>query len=72
MEIYSINIDNKKYKQYKRYEEALDDTEKLIKTNPSLNLEIILEEFCEFGYSDTCCKLYLLYEYKNFTVKKYL
>jgi hypothetical protein len=72
MEIYCLHINSKKYKQYKTYEEALLDTEKIIKNDPNLNLEIILEEYCEYGYLDTCCKTYLLYEYKNLIVKKYL
>ncbi len=72
MEIYIINKDMKKYKQYKTYEEALVDIEKLIKIDPKSNLEIILEEYCEYGNLDTCCKIYLLFEYKNLTTKKYL
>jgi len=72
MEIYYINIDTKKYKQYKTYELAFVDMEKLILSNPDSNIEIILEDFCEFGHSDSCCKIYLLCEYKNLTIKKYL
>ena len=72
MEIYSINVNNKKYKQYKTYDEALVDIELLIKINTNSDIEIILEEFCEYGYMETCCKIYLLYEYKNLIVKKYL
>ncbi len=72
MEIYYINLDSQKHKQYKTYKEALLDVEKLIKINPNLNLEIFLEEYCEYGNLETCCKTYLLYEYKNLIEKKYL
>lgn len=72
MEIYSINIDGKKYKQYKTYDDALLDIELQIKINPNSNMEIILEDFCDYGNLDTCCKIYILYEYKNNKFKKYL
>lgn len=71
MEIYSINIDKKKYKQYRTYEEAIEDMNLLVKLNSNSNIEIILEEFCEYGYLDTCCKTYILREYKNSLLKKY-
>lgn len=73
MEIYLINIDNKKYKQYKTYEKALEDMNMLIKSNqnPDSNIEIILEEFCDYGHSDTYCKIYVLCEFKNLVFKKY-
>lgn len=71
MEIYLININNKKYKQYKTYEEALEDVYFLINSNPNINVEIILEEYCEYGNLDTCCKIKLLCEYKNSILKKY-
>jgi hypothetical protein len=82
MEIYCIKIDGKKYKQYKTFEDAFIDFEKKInesqnfekKINESNNLEIkiILEEYCEYGYLDNCCKIDVLCEYKDFIIKKYL
>lgn len=45
---------------------------KLIKLNINSNIEMILEEFCEYGHLDTCCKMYILHEYKNSLLKKYL
>ena len=82
MEIYCIKIDGKKYKQYKTFEDAFIDFEKKInesqnfekKINESQNLEIkiILEEYCEYGYLDNCCKIDVLCEYKDFIIKKYL
>ena len=72
MEIYSINIDKKKYKQYKTYEEAIEDMNLLMVSYPNSNIEMIIEEFCEYGHLDTCCKIYLLCEFKNSLLKKYL
>lgn len=72
MEIYSINIDGKKYKQYKNYEDAESDMNKLIELNKNSHIEIILEDFCDYGHFDYCCKIYLLCEYKNLLIKKYL
>jgi len=72
MEIYSININKKKTFQYKTYDEAFIEMEKIIKTNQNYTIEIILEEFGEYGCLDTCCNIYLLCEYKNLTLKKYL
>lgn len=72
MNIYLINLDNKKHKQYKTYEEALIDFEKLISQFTNSQIEIILEEFCEFGHSDSCCKLYKLVNYDNGNINKYL
>lgn len=72
MEIYSINIDGIKFKQYKTYEDAFIDTELQIKINPNSNIEIILEDLCDYGNLDTCCKIYLLCEYKNNILKKYM
>lgn len=63
MEIYSINIDGKKFKQYKTYNDALLDFELQIKINPDSNIKIILEDFCDYGNLDTCCKIYILCEY---------
>lgn len=72
MELYLIYIDDKKHSQCKNYEISIERVEKLIEENPSSCIKILLEEFCEFGHSDTCSKLHLLYEYKNNVVKKYI
>lgn len=65
MEIYLININKCKYKQYKTYDESLIQMNKLILTNPNIDIEIILEEYCDDNYSDSGCKTQLLCEYKN-------
>ena len=62
----------KKYKQYKTFEDAFIDFEKKINENHDLEIKIILEEYCEYGYLDNFCKIYLLCEYKYFIIKKYL
>lgn len=72
MEIYSIEINRKTFAQYKTYEDALTVMNKLIKENPNSNIKIILEDFCEYGHMDTCCKINLLCEYNDFVLKKYL
>ena len=66
MEIYLIEIDSIKFKQYKTYENALTDFESQIKINPNSNIKIILEDFCDYDNLDTCCKVYILCEYNNF------
>jgi hypothetical protein len=72
MEIYSINIDGTKYKQYKTYTDALVDMDMLIKTNTNSTIKIFLEEFCDYGHLETCCKLDMLCEYKNLILKKFI
>lgn len=69
MNIYFINLDNKKYKQYKTYENAFIDVKKMISQFPTSTIEIILEEYCEFGHYESCCKLFILYKYENGIVK---
>ena len=71
MKIYSINIDGKKHKQYKTYTDAHVDMDILIKLNTNSTIKIFLEEFCDYGYMDTCCKMCLLCEYKNSIYKKF-
>lgn len=72
MEIYSLNINKKKFKQYKTYEDALVDMDFQILDNPNSNIELYLEDFCDYDNYDTCCKIYLLCEYKDMKIKKYL
>lgn len=72
MEIYLILINGKKIKQYKTYEIALEDFNLQIELNPNSNIEIFLEDYCDYGNLDTCCKINILCEYKNFKIKKYL
>lgn len=73
MKIYLINFDGKKYKQYKTYEQSLEDLNKLILEYPNSNVKIILEEYDEFGHSDSCCKFYdlCLYEDRQIKFNKY-
>ena len=75
MNIYFIKLDDKKYKQYKTYEESYKDFEKLIShlpNLPNLIIEIGLEEYCEFGHDDSCCKIYSLCKYENGIINKYI
>ena len=72
MEIYSIHINKKKFKHYKSYEDAYKIIDEIILENPILLIEIILEQYCEFGYADTSCKFYLLYKYDNGNINKYI
>ena len=72
MNIYFIELDNKKYKQYKTYEEAYSDFEKLILKPQNTIIKIKLEEFCEYGHSDSCCKMYNLCKYENGIINKYI
>lgn len=71
MEIYLLNIDNKKIGQYKTYKEAEIQMNYEIKNNLNSTIEIILEDYCDNGNYDTCCKIYILCEYKNKIIKKY-
>lgn len=71
MKIYSINIDGKKYKQYKTYTEAHIDMNSLIKLNAQSTIKIFLEDFCDYGYSDACCKMCVLCEYEKLIYKKF-
>jgi hypothetical protein len=70
MNIFTLFINDVKHKQYKTMDDALKYCEEIIKNSSSKKLKIILEEFCEFGYSDSCCKIYELYEYSDNKVKK--
>jgi hypothetical protein len=73
MELYTININGKKYKQYKTFEEALDNMKKIIESEPNSNIKIYSEEFCEYECgSDTSCKIHIVCDYENSTIKKYL
>lgn len=71
MNIYFINLNDKKFNQYKTYEEAYEIALKIISESPNSKIEIMLEEYCEFGHSDSCCKLYELFNYKNGKINKY-
>lgn len=72
MEIYSLNIGGKKFSQYKTFEDAYLQLELFVKSNPEFVMEIIVEEFCDCGYFETSCKNYILCEYKNNLLKKYI
>lgn len=65
MNIYLINLNNIKYKQYKTYEDAYEDAKKLVNKFSDSKIEIKLEEYCEYGHSDSCCKLLDLFSYDN-------
>jgi len=70
MDIYSIHINGIKYKQFKNYEDAYKIIESIIIDSPKFLIEIILEQYCEFGYSDTSCKFFSLYKYDNGNIAK--
>ena len=72
MHIYILYLNKKKYKQYKNFELAYEKAEEIIKEFPEDNLEIILEDYCDYGYSDTSCKFYLLLNYVNRKINKYI
>jgi hypothetical protein len=44
--------------------------QKIIFDSPNSQIEILLEEFNEFGHSDSGCKFYLVYKYE-FKKEKY-
>jgi hypothetical protein len=71
MNIYFITVNKKKYAQYKTYEKSYEEFEKLILENPNSLIEIGLEEYCEFGHLDSCCKTYNLCKYENRIVFNY-
>ena len=72
MDIFVLKINNQKYKQFKTIEEAFVKVDKIKKDSPNSIIEIIHEEYCEYGHMDTCCKLYLLYKYEYGIENKYI
>ena len=72
MEIYSIEINGKRFKQFKKFEDAYEKVKMMVLDSPNSNIEIILEEFCDFGYLDTGCKTYLLFRFNNGITNKYI
>ena len=65
MEIYSIKINGKKIKQYNTYESALIEMDIIIKKYYNSTIEMFMEDFNNHDNLDTCCKIYLLCEYKH-------
>ena len=72
MNIYLIKLDNKIYKRYKTYEDSYNDFEKILSELPDSKIEIELEEYCEFGHSESSCKVYSLCKYENGLINKYI
>lgn len=72
MDFYLILVDNKKQSKHKSLEDSLKQFEILTNEFPQSSIQIMLEQFCEFGYSDTCAKIYLVYDYKNGIINKYI
>lgn len=72
METFTLKINKQKYKQFKSLEEALLKAKKIKIDTPNSIIEIIHEEYCEYGHSDTCCKPFLLYKYENGIENKYI
>ena len=64
MNIYIVKINSIKYKQFKTFEDAHKKVLSIIKNAPLSNIDILLEEYCEYGYSDSCCKLSKIYTYE--------
>jgi hypothetical protein len=65
MEIYYIEINGNRFKNFKKYEDAYDKVIRMILDSPNSKIKIILEEFCDFGHCDTGCKSYILFEFNN-------
>lgn len=65
MQIYFINLDGNKHCQYKTYSEAHLEAKKLIEQFSNSKIEIKVEEYCEYGHCDNCCKIYELFVYDN-------
>lgn len=61
MEIYLVYKDKKKIKQYKTFDEAMKFIENLQILNS--NIKIVMEEYCDDNYFDSCCKTFILYEH---------
>lgn len=72
MEIYSIEINGKRFKQFKKFEEAYDKVITMCSDSPDSKIEIILEEFCDYGHFDTCCKTYTLFKFDCGKINKYI
>ena len=72
MEIYSIEINGKRFKQFNKFEVAYEKVNLMCLNFPDSKIEIMLEQFCEYGHSDTGCKTYLLFEFNNGKTNKYI
>ena len=72
MEIYSIEINGKKIKQFKKFEDAYEKVVLMCVDSPSSKIEIILEEFCDYGHVETGCKTYVLFEFDCGKINKYI
>ena len=70
MNIYFIKLNEKKYNQYKTYDIAYENFEKLILQCPESYIEIGLEEFCEFGHLDSHSYIDILCIYKYGKIHK--
>lgn len=66
MDIYILYINEHKYKKYKTEKEALDDIvsvkEENVKNNLRIYIKLIHEEYCDYGYSDSKCKIDIIYK----------
>jgi hypothetical protein len=65
----------KKINESQNFEKKINESQdfkKKINEIHNLEIKIILEEYCEYGYLDNCCKIDVLCEYKDFIIKKYL
>lgn len=70
MNIFSAYINDVKLKQFKTFTDAVNSIQEYkIKNN---KIEIILEEFNDYGHSDTKCNFYTLYLYENNKIEKYI
>jgi hypothetical protein len=70
MEIYFIEINGNRFRNFKKYEEAYELVIRMILDSPNSKIKIILEEFCDFGHSDSGCKTYVLFEFNNSIIIK--
>ena len=68
MNIFSAFINGVKLKQFKTFKDAVDSIQEYKINNNKI--EIILEEFNDYGHSDSKCNFYLLYLYENNKIEK--
>ena len=58
MNIFTAYINDIKFKQFKTLKDAINDIEIYKKDN---KIEIILEEYNEFGHSDSKCNFFIIF-----------
>ena len=73
MDIFILEINNKKYKQYKTMKDALHIVNKLKIHSPNSKIAIFVESYEDYNsYTDTKSHYYLLYLYNNNKIEKFI